>query len=447
MILKNFKRLYSKKKLFKSISLSFLNKIILFFFKILSIPFLINSLGDIEYTIYITILSIIAFVGYFELGFTNASINNLNILHQHKKDNEFKEYVILNFISITLFILIFLVISLLVLLNFDFRNFLQLDKFNNSYLFLCFIFPLVISAINLPFFFLSRVIYVYEKGYIAETCELVGNLLMILFFIVAVNLSLPFFLFLIIMFSNSIISYLILALYILQKKIIIFKFYKLMIIFNFIKKNIRSAISFLLIKIPSSTLSSMFFLMTVHYHGASEIRDFGIFYQVLIALQIPISSFSQPLWISLNTLLINKKFNAFSILFYRLNFILFGYSFLTMFFFIFGINYCLLYFFSIEIFQPILFNGLFGLFGFLFIFGGILITTTIFSLNLNSKIIKVSFFQLFIFLLSGYFLIDKFLITGTLISIILSYIVILPISFYLIINKINLEKQIHLQRM
>jgi hypothetical protein len=192
-----------------------------------------------------------------------------------------------------------------------------------------------------------------------------------------------------------------------------------------------------MMQVTGTFLLGLPLIILAKYHGAGAATPFGIFLQIIMAIQIPVTVMLQPIWVKMKQLIIIGEYKDAKKIFLQYMGISLIYAPIIMMLFIFIVPSLISYFLedkvNMNLDQSISY-GLWAIFG---LIGGGGVGMAMMALGLTRQLAVIGFIQLAIFSVVGFIYISKFSDVGAVYSIIATYLFSIPISIILIINKLN----------
>lgn len=182
---------YGKKTIYKNSILSLVFKIGSACLSLISAPLLLHCLGDEKYGAYVTLLSVISWIYYCDLGIGNGLRNKL--AESIAVDDYFSArkylgtaYVLISAISFSVFL-----ISLIIFSIFDLENLLAITL-NGESVSSCLIVAMFLTCINFVMALVNNVLFALQKASLVNlfSCisQLIFVLLLLIYSITGVNL-------------------------------------------------------------------------------------------------------------------------------------------------------------------------------------------------------------------------------------------------------------------
>jgi len=429
-----FCNLYQKYKsssvwnpIIKSAGIGSINKFVSIGIRLFTIPLLLNYLGKERFGLWMTIASYSGYISLMDLGISNAVVNELTKLFTEK------DYVKANkLISEIFFILLtissagmFLILPSVGFLNlssfFKLTTSLAQNEVNHSAIVI-----LVMFFLQLPLSIFLKIPYTLQKGFLSEMYLLISNIVsfIALFVFIKIQASLP--LLLVLLTGTMNFAAIGLALHLVFG-------YGFSLRWSNVKNTIETfsdirhvGSPFLLMQITGTLLSILPFSLIAYYHGAVMVANYGIMMQVMMAIQIPFTITHQPLWTKITQLYLLKDINNLkNIVKKYFKYALF-YSIISAVLLTFGVDYFFLIFFSKDVQIDLKLKIAFAIWGVFGLIAGGGLGTLLIALQFTKQMARVSFFQLIIYILAGVLLIPLYADLGSVLAIILAYILTLP---------------------
>ena len=164
------------KEVLKNIGLSILYKPIGILISLALVPLTIKYLGNTSYGLWATILSIISWINYFDIGIGNGLRNHLarEITVKNYKDS--REYIMTAYGSVT-FISIIILIALTVLFKiFNWNSIFNIDSYTNQELFFIMLVNLVFIVMNFVLKIVATIYYSLQKSSTVGLIQILNQL-------------------------------------------------------------------------------------------------------------------------------------------------------------------------------------------------------------------------------------------------------------------------------
>lgn len=165
------------KNLKKNIIFSFGLKFLSFIFNFLLVPITINYLNSDEYGIWITLLSILSWMSFADIGLGNGLRNKLTESLSNKKFKDAKEYIATTYASLAVIVLALYIIMLIIIPHLNWQSIFNSKVISNSQLnvlviivFSCFLFNFVLSLYN-------QLYYAVQKAAVTGIGQFMLNLI------------------------------------------------------------------------------------------------------------------------------------------------------------------------------------------------------------------------------------------------------------------------------
>jgi len=168
--------LSKNKEVLKNIGLSILYKPIGILISLALVPLTIKYLGNTSYGLWATILSIISWINYFDIGIGNGLRNHLarEITVKNYKDS--REYIMTAYGSVT-FISIIILIALTVLFKiFNWNSIFNIDSYTNQELFFIMLVNLVFIVMNFVLKIVATIYYSLQKSSTVGLIQILNQL-------------------------------------------------------------------------------------------------------------------------------------------------------------------------------------------------------------------------------------------------------------------------------
>jgi len=303
------------KQLMNHTILIFIFRIIGFILSFIMIPITLLLLGNLNYGIWITLVSIVSWIGYFDLGLANGLRNLLPKAFLEKdsyKINTLVSSSLFLFFFLSLFIFVFF--SLIILL-FNPLVILNIESYDINLIRLILLVNLLFISLNIFFSVNSSILYSAQKSWVLGFSQLI-NVVLNLLVLTLITYSPYFFddiLILSIGFGSTTTLINIMLTFYTLKRVIKFKFSISYIVFDTIKPIFKLSFRFLIIQLSSLVFFSTDNLLISNLFGPEFVtivsiptKLFSLFIQVTTIVTTPIWSLVTKKFIE-NDLIFIKK--------------------------------------------------------------------------------------------------------------------------------------------
>ena len=165
------------KEVVKNIGLSLLYKPIGIIISLILIPITIKYLGNIVYGLWATILSIISWMNYFDVGIGNGLRNHLTKEIALKNYKTAREYIGTAYVVITVISLIIFIIISVIFYFFNWQNIFNTESYENSELFLIMFINLAFISVNFVLKLVTTIYYSLQKSSIIGIMQISNQFL------------------------------------------------------------------------------------------------------------------------------------------------------------------------------------------------------------------------------------------------------------------------------
>ena len=176
------------KNLMQNITFSFVYKFIGVGLNLLLIPILINYLNTVQYGIWLTLLSIISWVSFTDIGLGNGLRNRLTEAYSQKKYKDAKEYIATTYAFLSVILVAIYIILMVVIPNLNWQRIFNTNEVSNTKLIqLCiivttfFLGNFVLSLYNQLFYAVQKSSYTGLGQMLINSVSLVNLLLLKMF--------------------------------------------------------------------------------------------------------------------------------------------------------------------------------------------------------------------------------------------------------------------------
>jgi O-antigen/teichoic acid export membrane protein len=413
-----------------------LNRVVNIGMRLFTIPIVINYLGTERYGLWLTISSIAGYILLLDFGISSAALNKLTKFYTEKENKSADKYIFSNLVFFTAVSFLIFIITISVVPNLDWVILMKLKTFTNAKeingaLVIC----ISMFLIKLSTIIILKIPYAMQNGVLSETSLLIGNILSFLAIILCIKYDLGLMPLIISITSGHVTAAIIVVTYLRIKKKINFYRPKKGEFIEAIKDIRKTGLHFILIQLSSILITSSQFSILAFFHGAENVTSYGILFQIMIALQTPVAVLQQPLWSKFVQLdILNKRSTIKDILIKYLNYTL-AYSAFVALFLIFILPYVLPIVINEPLEIPLKLRIGFAIWSVSsLVFGGL--TVSLFAMNLTKQMAVISVFQLLIFFISAYLFVPSLKTTGMVTSMIVMFLITIPIAFNIFHKKI-----------
>jgi O-antigen/teichoic acid export membrane protein len=417
----------------KSASAATVNRLFSICIRLFTIPLLINHLGAERFGLWMTISAVSAYIMLLDMGISSAMINIMTEYYTRKEYDKANSYLT----SVLIFLCAMACIgALMTFLFVPIINWAHLFKLTTiaaiNDVHLTIVFAIVIFFMQLPFALIQKIPYTMQNGYLSELYALLANVFSLLGMLlgVYVQAGLPFLL----VFINGTLIFAPIGIFahLYLNKLITLKLKSPELILADVKGIRRKGVHFLLMQAAGMLLVALPFTLIAYYRGAEAVTPFGLLYQVLIASQVPLTVFLQPMWTKMTQLIICKDYNTVRCMFNNYLKVAVGYSIITTLLFIFIVDPVLAILIKSKVVLSANLKLLFAIWCALGVISGGGVGSVVLAMNLTSQMSNICVIQLLVFMISAVILIPLYGSSGAVGSIILTYIVTVPAIFMLV---------------
>lgn len=171
---------YSSKKVFKNSALSVLYKGIGMVLSLISAPLILNCLGEEKYGVWVSLLSIVSWIYYLDLGIGNGLRIRLSESLAEKKKEKAQKYIsvsyaILSTISFVAFIVVAFFLKII-----DLKSVLNIHGDINENINLIFAIAILFVCINFVFSLVNNIFYAVQNASAVSALTIIGQAIYIL---------------------------------------------------------------------------------------------------------------------------------------------------------------------------------------------------------------------------------------------------------------------------
>jgi O-antigen/teichoic acid export membrane protein len=290
-------RLSAWQPVIKSARIAAINKALGICCRLITIPLLINHLGQERYGLWVTIASFSAYVLILDFGIGSSLINKLTVLYtSFDRDNAdvfvSSALLVLSSVVVCCGILAFLIIP-----NIDWGVLFKLsnDELGREALWSVSI-VLLIFFLQLPFSIILKIPYAMQEGWLTESYQILGTVISLVGIVLGVLVGAGFNVIIISLAGSTLFSEVFLLTHLLLSGKYRFVLPSLSKFIEHFGDLSRASLDFMLMQTVSILVNNLQFTLLAVYKGAGAVASYGLITQVLIALQVPFSALQQPMW-------------------------------------------------------------------------------------------------------------------------------------------------------
>lgn len=319
------------KNLRKNVILSFLLKFLSYLFSFMVVSVSINYLNSEQYGIWITLLSILSWVSFTDIGLGNGLRNKLTEALSKRNYKDAKEYISTTYAALSVIILILYIVVLIVVPHLNWQFIFNSKTVSNKQLitlvlivFTFFLFNFVLSLYN-------QLYYAVQKSAVTGVGQFVLNLFSLINLLLLTKFTKPNIVYVSIGYGISMVIPSILLTYLffyaykgLRPK---FKYIKL----NKIKSLMSLGIKFFIIQIAAVVYFSTNNFIIIQICGPKEVSVYDTTYKIFNGIMTVFILLLTPLWSAFTEAYIKKDFKWIKNVMKKLNLLLFPISLLLVF--------------------------------------------------------------------------------------------------------------------
>jgi len=295
----------------KNIFISFIFKFISMFTMLALVSVSIKYLGKLNYGVWITISSMIGWMGMFDFGLAHGLRNKLTEALAKKDYKNAKSLIISTYVFLFFISFIILIILLLLINNLNWKNFLNLP--NNFNMGLFYKILILFSIFFVLQFTLKPINAILQAIQWPSIIQVIGTFNSIIIFILIYvayisNLSPALFYYVLIMGIIPNIGFLLITLYIFYK----LKYLRPSLEYFHIKsvKLVSGlGISFFIIQLSLIVVNSSDNIIISHLFGPNEVTLYNVIYKYFSILIITFNVIMAPFWSAITDAYVKKEFN------------------------------------------------------------------------------------------------------------------------------------------
>lgn len=425
----------------KSAGVASVNRLFSIGIRLITVPLLINHLGTERFGLWLAISAVSGYVAMLDMGIGSAMINKLTVHYSRDERDQASSCLtsVLAFLCTISFIGILLTFLCIPLIDwtqlFKLKTEPAIEDVN-----LTIIIAAVVFFLQIPFSLIQKIPYTMQKGYICELHTLFANVIGLLGMLIGVYLQVGLPLLVVFINSSMIFAPIGVLVHLKVKNQIGIKYEGIKAVVESVKSIRKKGFHFIVMQATGTLMLALPFSMIAYYHGAAAVAPFGLLFQVLMAFQIPLTVFLQPMWTKMTELVANNKIDEVRGIFSKYLKAALLYSVVTTLCFIFVLNPVLLLLLNKNIPTDFYLRILFATWCSLGLICGGGVGAVILAMGLTRQISKISMIQLGVFIVVAMLLIPLRGASGAVESIIISYAVATPVLFLLIRSRLYSKK-------
>lgn len=319
------------KNLRKNVIFSFLLKFLSYLFSFILVTVSINYLNSEQYGIWITLLSILSWVSFTDIGLGNGLRNKLTEALSKRNYKDAKEYISTTYAALSVIVLVLYIIVLLIVPHLNWQSIFNSKAVSNKQLitlvlivFTFFLFNFVLSLYN-------QLYYAVQKSAITGIGQFALNLFSLINLLLLTKFTKPNIVYVSISYGISMVIPSIFLTYLffyaykgLRPK---FKYIKL----NKIKSLMSLGIKFFIIQIAVVVYFSTNNFIIAQICGPKEVSVYDTTYKIFNGIMTVFTLLLAPLWSAFTEAYIKKDFKWIKNVMKKLNLLLFPISLLLVF--------------------------------------------------------------------------------------------------------------------
>lgn len=289
------------------------NSLLGMFFKFLSIvlglllvPIYMNVLGKEGYGLWITVLSVLSWINYFDIGLANGLRNNLTKLMCKNKYKECKEYIITTYLLVTIISISVLILGMFGLSFIDLNKFFNVNFLDKNAIRSMFLISMIFMSLNFISGIYKQLLLAWHKAWLVNLSQLVHQSILLLFILFIKNCTLNKLVLISLIYGLSLL--------LVQSFFTIYFFSKN----KFIKPNLNDVnlqlknslldlgIKFFIIQLAGLIMHSTDNILITKLLGPDKVTNYSIAFKYFNVLIVGFTVFLAPLW-SLFTKAYNEK--------------------------------------------------------------------------------------------------------------------------------------------
>ena len=281
----------------KSGSAGVLNRLAGIALRLFTIPLAINYLGPEQYGLWVLVSSVAGYISLLDLGITSALINRVTQAHAIGDQESQDRYILATLYSLGAVAVVLSVATIPIIEIVDWKGLFKIsDEIGRRSVTNVFHIGAIVFFVQLPLSIFTRLPYTFQRGHESEMFQLGGNLFSITGIVVSVILDLGLVVLICFLLLPSIVASVGLAIFLRRKQFIT----KWRIGIDKVVSTLRElravGVDFLSMQIVSTLMVVLQFNLLGYFKGAPEVAKYGLMSQIFIAIQMPFTILSQPLW-------------------------------------------------------------------------------------------------------------------------------------------------------
>lgn len=298
-----------QKKIKKNIIYSFIIKGLSILVQLVLIPLTINYINAERYGIWLTLMSIVSWFTFFDIGLGNGLRNKLTEALAKKDIIKAKSIVSTSYIVLTITMLIVTLLFNIINPNINWTKILNIDTDLRSEINMTILIIFNIFSLQLILQLFNSILIAKHQAAKSSAIILIGNLLSLLFIIILKQVTTPNLINLSLIFSG--IPFIIILFYSVYQ----FKFGSLIEIspsIKFFKKSLIKeifslGINFFIIQIAVVIIYQMNNLLIIRYFGAIEVTQYNISFKYFGIITMIFNIITIPYWSAFTDAFIRKE--------------------------------------------------------------------------------------------------------------------------------------------
>lgn len=280
----------------KNISLSFVYKFISMGLNFLLVPVLIRYLDSVQYGIWLTLLSMLSWVSFTDIGLGNGLRNKLTEVYANKNYKVAREYIATTYAFLSAIILVVFVIFIIAIPNLNWQKIFNTSAINNSKLILLCVLVTIFFLSNFVLALYNQLFYAVQKAAFTGMGQIFINLFYLICLILLKFFTKPNIIFVSVSYGISLILPSIILTYVFFKR---YKFLKPKlrdIKINKAKDLLGLGIKFFIIQFAVVIYFGTNNLIITQIKGPSDVGVYDTAYKLFNTIIIMFNMLLSPLW-------------------------------------------------------------------------------------------------------------------------------------------------------
>lgn len=297
------------KNLIHQVGLSFLFKILGIGCSFLLIPLTLHYLGEEQYGVWMTILTVLSWLSFCDLGIGNGMRNEIIIALAKKQEKTVQEYISSSYIC---FFGIIIFLCIIVILFFSYIPWIKVfntSVISNDELYAIMLYVVIAILINLELSLINQILNAYQKSSLTVLNQFLSNFISLILTLLVVRITSNNLLLIAIIYSFSmILSNLIFNMYFFSRHksfIPNIKFLKI----DKIKNVTNLGIKFFIIQIAAMIFFAKDNIIITQVLGPTYVTQYNLVFKIFSVFTLAMSLLTNPLWGGFGEAYVKRDFN------------------------------------------------------------------------------------------------------------------------------------------